>query len=48
MPFVSLSEKERGIDMATIDPKKGHHIFNNALLSLLEDPPSSVPGWDYQ
>ena len=38
MPFVSLSEKERGIDMATIDPKKGHHIFNNALLSLLKDP----------
>ena len=24
--------------MATIDLKKGHHIFNNALLSLLKDP----------
>lgn len=38
MPFVSLSEKERDKDMAAIDPKKGHHIFNNALLSLLKDP----------
>ena len=38
MSFVSLSEKERGKDMATNDPKKGHHIFSNALLSLLKDP----------
>jgi hypothetical protein len=38
MPFVSLSEKERGKDMATIDPKKGHYIFSNALLSRLKDP----------
>ena len=38
MPFVSLLEKERGKDMATIDPKKGHYIFSNALLSRLKDP----------
>ena len=36
MPFVSLLEKERGKDMATIDPKKGHHISNNALLEVLK------------